>query len=236
MLEIKGLSKSYGKLKVLSNLNLSFTEPGIYVVLGPNGSGKTTLIKSILGMVIADEGSIYYENQPTKNDCLYRNNISYLPQIARFPENLTGRELIAMVKDIRNSHAYENSLIGLFDLEKHLDKVLKNLSGGTKQKINTVIALMFDSPILILDEPTAGLDPISLLRFKELLLRLRDQGKIIIITTHIIDLVEKIANNIIFLLEGEIYFNGPAESLILQHNSANLEEAIANIMESNHSV
>lgn len=184
-------------------------------------------------MVIPDKGSIYYDGHLTNNKYEYRRHISYLPQIAQFPENLTGRELIAMVKDIRNSDADEAALIELFDLEMHLDKVLKNLSGGTKQKINTVIALMYDSPVLILDEPTAGLDPASLIRFKQLLIRMRDEGKIIIITTHIIDLVEKIANTIVFLLEGEIYFTGSVDELLHAHQSASLEQAIAIIMENN---
>ena len=234
MLEIKGLRKKYGKLQVLKNLDLDFTQSGIYVVLGPNGSGKTTLIKCILGMVIPEEGTIYYDNLSISGSCEYRKNISYLPQIARFPENLTGRELIAMIKDIRKTESHEQELIDLFELEKHLDKNLKHLSGGTKQKINTVIALMFDSKIIILDEPTAGLDPISLIRFKTLLMKLRSEGKIIIITTHVIDLVEKIADRIIFLLEGETYFNGSVNELIAGQDSSNLEEAIANILENNH--
>ena len=185
-------------------------------------------------MVIPEEGTIYYDNLSISGSCEYRKNISYLPQIARFPENLTGRELIAMIKDIRKTESHEQELIDLFELEKHLDKNLKHLSGGTKQKINTVIALMFDSKIIILDEPTAGLDPISLIRFKTLLMKLRSEGKIIIITTHVIDLVEKIADRIIFLLEGETYFNGSVNELIAGQDSSNLEEAIANILENNH--
>jgi Cu-processing system ATP-binding protein len=234
MLVIKGLSKKYGKLQVLKNLDLDFNQSGIYVVLGPNGSGKTTLIKCILGMVLPEDGTIFYDNQSISGSCEYRKNISYLPQIARFPENLTGRELIAMIKDIRKTESYEQELIDLFELEKHLDKNLKHLSGGTKQKINTVIALMFDSQMIILDEPTAGLDPISLIRFRTLLEKLSREGKIIIITTHVIDLVEKIADRIIFLLEGETYFNGSVKELIAGQDSSNLEEAIANILENNH--
>jgi Cu-processing system ATP-binding protein len=248
MLEIKRLFKKFGKLQVLDDVNLDIKVPGIYAVLGPNGSGKTTLIKSILGMVIPDKGDIIFDNEKIKNKYEYRRQISYLPQIARFPENLTCWELISMIKNIREQKSDEDPLIQIFDLDKHLDKDLKYLSGGTKQKINLVLAMMFDSPVLIFDEPTAGLDPLALLRFKELLSNLKSKGKIIILTTHEINFVEQVADSIIFLLDGKVYFNGTIENLVnssfpninpnsqapTPNNSVTLEMAIAQILERNN--
>ena len=234
MLEIRGLSKNYGRLNVLNDANINFEEAGIYAVLGPNGSGKTTLIKSILGMVLPDKGEIIFDGKKINGDCDYRKQISYLPQIARFPDNLTGRELISMVKDLRGQNGNEGFLIEHFGLENQLDKNLKYLSGGTKQKINLVLSLMFDSPVLIFDEPTAGLDPLALIRFKEILISLKEEGKIIILATHIINLVEEIADSIIFLLEGKIYFNGPASELLMSQDTYSFEKAIAQILESNN--
>lgn len=231
MLQIENVSKSYGKLKVLNDISFEISTPGIYAVLGPNGSGKTTLLKSVLGMVIPEKGEIKFKNKNIKNQNDYRKDISYLPQIAHLPDNLTGRELIKLIKKIRKQNVDEKELIDIFKLQEHLDKNLKNLSGGTKQKINLVIALLFDSPVLIFDEPTAGLDPVALIRFKSILEKLKKDSKIIIFTTHIIELVEQIADNIILLLEGKIYFNGTIKKLIDKSHTTSLELAIAQILD-----
>lgn len=236
MIQVKNISKSFGKLKVLDSVDVNIEDDGIYAILGPNGSGKTTLIKTILGMIIPNTGEIYYKANIVNDKYNYRNEISYLPQIAHFPENLTGRELISMIKDIRNTISNEDELINLFGLENHLDKNLKHLSGGTKQKINVVLALMFNTPIIILDEPTAGLDPVALINFKKLIKELKHRGKIIILTTHIIDLVEEMADKIIFLLDGKIYFEGKINELLHKSGEKALEESIAKILKENTNV
>src|SRR5690606_517497 len=114
-------------------------------------------------MVIKDKGDIIVDGVNIAKSAKYRNNIDYLPQIANFPGNLKVHELIKMIKDIRGNKADELPLIKRFGLEPFLNKKLSNLSGGTKQKVNLVLAFMFDSPILILDEPTSGLDPVAML-------------------------------------------------------------------------
>ncbi len=231
MVEIYNLSKKYGKNQVLDNIRLTVDEPGIYAILGPNGSGKTTLIKSILGMVLPDDGEIRFKNKSIKKQWDYRREISYLPQIARFPDNLTSRELINMIKDVRGEKANEDHLIKMFELGNYLDQNFRNLSGGTRQKINLVLALMFDSSVIILDEPTVGLDPVALLRFKELLNDLKEQGKTIILTTHIMSIVEQLSDYIVFLLEGKVYFTGAIPELLMSQDQTTLEKAIANIPE-----
>lgn len=231
MIEVKDLHKKFGKNEVLKGIDLSIGEGGIFAVLGPNGSGKTTLIKTILGMVIPDSGEIKVNGESLKNNFKYRDEIDYLPQIANFPGNLKVNELISMIKDLRSSKpANDQELIELFKLEPFLDKRLVNLSGGTKQKVNLVLTFMFNSPLVILDEPTSGLDPISLLRLKKLIQEERDKGKTILVTSHILSFVEEIADEIVFLLEGKIYFKGSIEQLRSQTNQPDFEHAIASIL------
>ena len=230
MIEISSLNKRFGKLTVLDGLDLNIDSGGIFAVLGPNGSGKTTLIKSILGMVIPDNGDIKIEGNSVLNQSDYRNNINYLPQIANFPANLSVKELIKMVKNLRPKEANDLKLIEHFGLEPFLDKKLGNLSGGTKQKVNIVLTFMFESDLIILDEPTTGLDRISLIHLKELIHLEKKKGKTILIATHIMSFVEEIADEIVFLLDGEIYFKGSSNELKERTGQVDLEHAIAKLI------
>lgn len=231
MIEVKDLHKKFGKNQVLKGIDLSIGEGGIFAILGPNGSGKTTLIKSILGMVIPDSGTISIHGKSIESDFKYRDEIDYLPQIANFPGNLKVSELMAMIKDLRASKtANDKELIELFKLEPFLDKKLVNLSGGTKQKVNLVLTFMFNSPLVILDEPTTGLDPIALLRLKKLIEEEKQKGKTILVTSHILSFVEEISDEIVFLLEGKIYFKGSIQALREQTGQPDFEHAIASIL------
>ncbi|AUP78987.1 ABC transporter ATP-binding protein [Flavivirga eckloniae] len=230
MVSIENLHKKFNKNVVLSGVDLSITEGGIFAILGPNGSGKTTLIKSILGMVIPNEGTINVLGENIKNSSSYRHKIDYLPQIANFPNNLKVKELIKMIKDLRGKTNEDQRLIELFTLEPFLDKKLGNLSGGTKQKVNLVLTFMFDSPLIILDEPTTGLDPISLIRLKDLIQKEKAKGKTILITSHIMSFVEEVSDEIVFLLEGQIYFKGTIAALKSKTNQPDFEHAIASIL------
>lgn len=231
MISIKNLHKSFGKNHVLKGIHLNFNEPGITAVLGPNGSGKTTLIKCILGMVIPNQGIITIDGKDINGKWSYRNEIDYLPQIAKFPENLKVKELLSMIQDIRGREENSSRFIELFNLEPFLNQRLGNLSGGTLQKVNIMLALMYDSPLLILDEPTNGLDPLAVVRLKKLILEEKAKGKIILITTHIMSFVEEMADNIVFLLEGNIHFQGGLNQLKTDYNAKNVEAAIAKILE-----
>lgn len=233
MITIKALKKSFGSNQVLKGVDLEVTEAGICAVLGPNGSGKTTIIKSILGMVIPDSGEISVANQNVTGQWGYRKLIGYLPQIARFPENLTVLEVIKMVKDIRGEVADEQPLIARFGLEPFLNSRLRNLSGGTRQKVNIVLCFMFDAQYIILDEPTAGLDPVALISLKALINEERDRGKMILLTTHIMDLVEELADEIVFLLEGKIFFKGSLTDMREMTGEIKLERSIAKILTRN---
>lgn len=235
MIEIKDLHKKFGKNEVLKGIDLSIKEGGIFSILGPNGSGKTTLIKAILGMVLPDSGKIFINEKTLKNNFKYREKIDYLPQIANFPGNLKVKELIDMIKDLRASEATKDEeLIELFKLQPFLNKRLVNLSGGTKQKVNLVLTFMFDSPLIILDEPTSGLDPISHLRLKNLIFSEKEKGKTILVTSHILSFVEEIADEIVFILEGKIYFKGTISELKSKTEQLDFEHAIASILSASY--
>ncbi len=234
MVNIQNLHKQFNKNIVLSGINLEIKKGGIIAVLGPNGSGKTTLIKAILGMIIPNKGEISVLDKNIKNNSSYRKKIDYLPQIANFPNNLKVKELIRMVKDLRGETANDKALIELFNLSPFLNKKLGNLSGGTKQKVNIVLTFMFDSPIIILDEPTTGLDPISLICLKKLIQEEKDNGKTILITSHIMSFVEEVAEEIVFLLEGKIYFKGSIDDLKYKTKKPDFEHAIASLLKESH--
>jgi Cu-processing system ATP-binding protein len=234
MVSIHDLYKKFNMNVVLNGVDLDIDKGGIFAILGPNGSGKTTLIKSILGMVIPNKGTISVLGQDVKKSSAYRNDIDYLPQIANFPSNLKVKELITMIKDLRGNGSKEKELIKRFKLEPFLNKKLGNLSGGTKQKVNIVLTFMFDSPLIILDEPTNGLDPISLIQLKRLISEEKAKGKTILLTSHIMNFVEEVSDEIVFLLEGVIYFKGTISGLKTKTKQPNFEHAIASILTQNH--
>lgn len=229
MIQVENLYKKFGKNEVLKGVDLDVDEGGIYAVLGPNGSGKTTLIKSILGMVVPNNGEIAISGISIYKNWKYRQEINYLPQIANFPGNLKVKELIRMIKDLRQMPSDEDKLIEQFHLEPFLDKKLSTLSGGTKQKVNLVLAFMFNCPLLILDEPTTGLDPASLIGLKKLIQQEKANKKTILITSHIMQFVAEVADEIIYLLEGKVYFKGSIQELKTKTNQTDLENAIAAI-------
>lgn len=230
MIEIKALHKHFGKLKILKEISFTISEGGIYAILGPNGSGKSTLLKSILGQVIPGSGEIRIDEQAILGKCDYRHKIIYLPQAIQFPENLTVTELLHMVSDIRPGAIRKAELITAFGLAPFLNQKLRDLSGGTRQKVNIVLAFMYDAPICILDEPTVGLDPIALIQLKELIASERKRNKIILLTTHIMPLVEELNAEVIFLLEGKIRFRGTLARIEAETGQKSLERAIAKML------
>lgn len=231
MIKFENISKRFGKLTVFDKLNLDIEKSGIVSILGPNASGKTTLIKMLLGMVIPNSGNIVYNDMSILKDWNYRKDISYLPQIAHFPENLRVKELISLVKNIRQQDSDEQELIDIFKLESSLNKKLGHLSGGTVQKVNLTLCFMFDSPIIVLDEPSNGLDPIALVSLKDLIIREKEKGKLILLTTHIMSLVEELSERIVFLLEGNVVFDGSNDELKTIYETNNIERALAKLLD-----
>lgn len=231
MIRFRNLEKSFGSLCVLNKIS-GFFEPGtIIAIVGHNGSGKTTLMKCLLGLDRMDKGEIEINGRAVNDDPGTREIIGYMPQIARFPENLNGYELFNMIKDLRGSDAPGiPHLINHFSLEDHLEKPLKDLSGGTRQKVNACIAFMFDTEILILDEPSAGLDPVSNQLLKSLIREKKKAGKTILITSHVMSDLQEISDRLLCLIDGNIYFDGTIDQLLLTSGVPDLEKAVARLM------
>ena len=234
MIDIINLNKRYKDLKVLKNISLSFNKGEITALSGPNGSGKTTLVKSILGMVITDSGDILIDNNNIKKDIQYRDKIGYISQNVNFPENSKVQELIHTICALRDYIPDLEYFYKTYELTPHLNKKFKQLSGGTKKKINTILGLMFDFDIIIADEPSVGLDPTTRFVFKNTLLDLKKQGKTIIIVTHLLNEIEDIADNIIYFLDGEILINSKVNTLT--SSGMSLEEIIAKKVNRNEQI
>lgn len=232
MIELKNISKRFGRLQVLNDINTQFQESECIALLGPNGCGKTTMIKSILGMVIPDSGTIFFNSKPIKKDWQYRRGIGYMPQIGRYPENMTIEHLIKMMKDIRkmNGSTPDDELIYKFGLDKMLNKKMRTLSGGTTQKVSAALAFMFSPEVLILDEPTAGLDPLSSIILKEKIIAEKNKGRLILITSHILSELDDLVTKVAYMNEGKFLFEKPLEQLRMETGEQKLSHAIAKVM------
>jgi Cu-processing system ATP-binding protein len=214
---------------------LTLNKGQVVSLIGPNASGKTTLIKSLLGMVIPDSGSIEVNGQDIRRDVMYRHHIGYMPQIGRYPDNMTIGQVFDMMKDVRNvpdGKLLDEDLIEAFELRAMFDKPMRTLSGGTRQKVSAALAFLFDPAVLILDEPTAGLDPLAseILRGK-----MRDEkrkNKLILITSHILSDMDDIASDVLYLMEGRVQFFKSVDQLKTETCEQKLEKVIARVMSS----
>ena len=231
MIRMQGIWKRFGAVEVLRGVDLEIEKGRVTAIIGPNGSGKTTLIRMLLGLVRPDAGTIRWGDEVLNGDCRYRDRVGYMPQIVRFPENLSGRELLDMVADLRSRPAADDELIRVFDLEKDLDKPFRTLSGGTRQKVNATIAFRFAPDLLVLDEPTAGLDPVSARALKEKVRRERARGRTILITSHIMSELESLADDVVFLLDGTIRFHGSQAEAKRSTGEVELEGAVARMIQ-----
>lgn len=231
MIEIKQLTKSFGKFKALDNINLLLNKSHAISLLGPNGSGKTTLIKSILGLVIPETGTITINNKSINKDWLYRSQIGYMPQIGRYPDNMTIDQVINMIKELRtDSVKYDEDLIYGFGLNKVKNKTMRNLSGGTRQKVSASLAFLFSPDIYILDEPTAGLDPLSSELLKDKIVRERSSGKLILITSHVLSDLEGITSHVVYMQDGQVMIYRSVEDLQKITGEEKLNRVIAQLM------
>lgn len=235
MIEIQQLSKQFGKLQVLNNVSLKLNKGECVALIGPNGCGKTTLIKSILGMVVPDSGTILFNQKPINKDVTYRNHIGYMPQIGRYPENMSIGQVIHMIKNIRKSStAEDNELMHTYQLESLSDKKMRTLSGGTTQKVSATIAFMFNPDVLILDEPTAGLDPIAAELLKEKIIKEKEKGKLIIITSHLLSELDDLVTHLIFMQEGQVRFHKDTHKIKAETGQTTLSKAITHILKSGY--
>jgi len=183
-------------------------------------------------MVVPDSGEIWFQGKNIAKDYTYRSQIGYMPQIGRYPDNLTIGQLFEMMKDIRKGmyRELDEELLQIFELEKLFDKQMRTLSGGTRQKVSACLAFLFNPPVLILDEPTAGLDPLSAELLKEKILHEKRKGKLILITSHILSDLEELTTDVMYLIEGKLQFYKTLQALKTETQEDKLSRALARIM------
>ena len=232
MIEIKNLTKKFNKFSALNQVNIRFNDGHSVALIGPNGCGKTTLIKCILGLNVVEDGDILVNNESVKEHYLYRKNIGYMPQIGRYPENMTIAQTIQMIKDTRkvSENELDTELLEAFELESIFDKKMRTLSGGTTQKVSAVLAFLFNPGIIILDEPTAGLDPLASEILKNKIIKEKNKGKLIIITSHLLSELDDIVSEIVFMNEGKVIVHQSVEELMTERKTEKISESIISIL------
>ncbi len=231
MIGFEAVSKRFGRRSVLQELDATVPPGAVTALVGPNGAGKTTLLKLLLGLARPDHGRITFDGTPIGRDPSYRARIGYMPQIVRYPAHQSGRDLLAMLQAIRGGDAVPDlSLAEAFELGDQFDRPLGVLSGGTRQRVNAVLALAFRPALLVLDEPTAGLDPVGSRVFKDRLIAEREAGCTVLITSHVLPELEELADRVLFLSEGRAAWQGEAAVLKRQTGASSLERAITRLL------
>lgn len=231
MIEIKNLTKKFNKFTALQDINLECKKGHSIAFIGPNGCGKTTLIKCILGLNVVESGDILVSGNSVRKDFLYREKIGYMPQIGKYPENMTIGQTIKMIQDNRkNVENIDTELLEAFELTKLYEKKMSTLSGGTTQKVSAVLAFMFHPEIIILDEPTAGLDPLASEILKNKIIKERNNGKLIIITSHLLSELDDMVNEIVFINDGKVLVHQSVEDLKTETQQTKISDAITNIL------
>jgi Cu-processing system ATP-binding protein len=231
MIIASNVTKNFGKLKALDDVSVTCNKGECIALIGPNASGKTTFIKTILGMVVQDSGFITFNGKNILHHWKYREQIGYMPQTGRYPDNMTIGHVLDMMKDIRgNKSELDEDLVQAFELKSLMGKRMRTLSGGTRQKVSAALAFLFNPQVLILDEPTAGLDPLASEILKEKIILEKEKGKLILVTSHVLSELDDLVTQIIYMQEGRVRFHKSIEALRTDTGEEKLNRAIAKIM------
>jgi Cu-processing system ATP-binding protein len=230
MIALRGIDKRYGTQIALHDVSLEVRPGAVTALVGPNGSGKTTLIKTILGLTRPDAGTVALAGAPIDREGEYRRHLGYMPQAGHFPEHLAVGEVIQLVDALRRGIAVDDDLLHAYDLGAIWEKKVSALSGGTRQKLSAAIAFRYAPQVLILDEPTAGLDPLACGILKDKIRRVRQAGCTVVITSHIMSELEELADDIAFLCDAQLQFSGPVVALLERTKQPRLEGAVAALL------
>lgn len=227
MISVDGVRKAFGSRAVLDGVSLTLLPGRILALVGPNGSGKSTLIKCLLGLTRPDAGVMRLDGSPIDVDGRYRGRIGYAPQAPHFPPHLTVGEIIEMLQALRPTDAVDMTMVETFGLRAEWGTPVGTLSGGWRQKVSLATAWLFRPDVFVLDEPTAGLDPVASVLFKQALRSARDAGRTLLITSHLLGELEDLADDVAFLADGRLRFAGPVTALLAETGMHRLEPAVA---------
>ena len=233
VIEINNLTKDFGNNKGIFDLSFSLKQGEIVGFLGSNGAGKTTTIRHLMGFIKANTGSAKIANMDCfHNAHLVQEKIGYLPWEIAFMDNMTGEEFIQFMADMKSitDLQYAKELIVYFDIDTKIK--IKKMSKGMKQKIGLIIAFMQDPPILILDEPTTGLDPLMQTKFVDLIKKEKAKGKTILMSSHIFEEIENTCERIVMIKDGRLVADENINTMRNKMNKhyeisfSNMEDAI----------
>ena len=231
-IQITAVTKRFGRARVLDDVDAAVAPGRVTALIGPNAAGKSTLLKCVLGLVRPDAGAITLAGVPVTSDPAYRAAIGYMPQRAPFPDNLSGDEVIALLRRVRGPAApLDFELIDRFGLAAELSKRVHALSGGTRQKLNAVAAYLFRPSLVILDEPSAGLDPVANGVLKRKIHEAASHGVTHVIASHVLSELEELADDVLFLIDGRVRYAGSLEQLRAFTGERRLERAVGILME-----
>ncbi len=226
MLEVKNLSKYFGIKKAVDNVSFRVEDGHILGVLGKNGAGKSTIFRMILNILEPDEGEVLYNGK--KIDYSISDKIGYLPEVGSLIDSYTVYEqcmYYGKMKSMKSEDIKNNmfELLEQFGIVEYANMKIKELSKGNKQKIQFIISLLHNPELLILDEPFSGLDPVSVEYFKKIILELKNQGKTIIFSSHIMSQVEMLCEEVLIIDSGKVVLNCNLEEIKQEYASKTLD-------------
>lgn len=232
-LKIENLSNDYDGNKVLKNVNISVSSGEIIGYIGPNGAGKSTTIKIILGLNRHYSGEVYVLGQNIKESIDYKKRIGYVPESSDIYENLSAKENIELISALYGINSEDaciraEKMLKYLFMEDVMDTMISSFSKGMKQKYLFVCSLLHDPDIIFLDEPLSGIDANSVLIIKEVLKRLKERGKTIFYSSHILEVVEKLSDRILLLDKGQVVLDGSIED-IKKRGIENSEDSLQDI-------
>jgi ABC-2 type transport system ATP-binding protein len=225
VLEVSGLVKDYGNLRALDHVSFELTSGSVFGYLGPNGAGKTTTIRAILGLARADEGEIRIKGfDPLRDPVNAFRGVGYAPELPKLQGFLTGEELLDLVGKLHGMSSGERrrqrrELLELVGLSDHAGKKVGKYSKGMVQRLSVAQSLMNDPDLLIMDEPTIGMDPAATVYFRDLFRAMPEQGRTVFVSSHMLEEVQKMCTHVGMISRGRILFTGRLEEVM-----ASLEE------------
>ena len=229
MLSIKDITKKYGAATALSGVSLDISPGGVFGLVGPNGAGKSTLMKILATLIKPSNGSCFLDGQDIqKKPDAIRKVLGYLPQDVAIYPNLTATEFldyIASLKSLNSSDAKKqiNTLLEIFNLTTYVKRRLSDYSGGMRQRVGISAALLGDPKVVIVDEPSVGLDPVERINLRNLLMDMA-KTRIVLLSTHIVSDIETTANQLALIQKGQMLFHGSTAEFT-QNTNGDMEAA-----------